>query len=397
MALGMVGAEVFPIGRIDGGFILRSSGFYSYVWSLFSLLAGEVARIGAGVFLLLQLVSVIEFIRWWNKYWAPDEQSKKSICSIALFTSTVFYVASICGIVSMYYFYAPKESCSLNIFFITWTFILVIVMMAMSMHSKVNRGLLSSGIMAAYVVFLCWSAVRSEYELNNIEPSIKVVGVDKALASGAGDCEPESHREQYHNPHSRGLFDRPSVSVEPRFSRPSAAWEHGIHPQPSNKRYSSIRTQNSEREGRQYSRSYVLELVSYASVSLKQKDVKELRDFWDSWKSDRKQKFSQRYGDIVFLLHVKTDEPLIRALVQLWNSGYNCFTFNQEDMVPTIEEYTTLMHCESIRMERAYIKHIKSQSFKNLLAKVIEVGEKWVTDQARCKGNGEGNARLNIK
>ncbi|MBA0696403.1 hypothetical protein Goari_002957, partial [Gossypium aridum] len=25
---------------------------------------------------------------------------------------------------------------------------------------QVNRGLLSSGIMAAYVVFLCWSAIR---------------------------------------------------------------------------------------------------------------------------------------------------------------------------------------------------------------------------------------------
>ncbi|KAH1046838.1 hypothetical protein J1N35_037622 [Gossypium stocksii] len=122
---------------------------------------GEVARIGAGIFLLLQLVSVIEFIRWWNKHWASDEQSKQS-CSIALFTSTVFYVASICGIVSMYYFYAPRPSCSLNIFFITWTAILLIVMMAMSLHSKVNRGLLSSGIMAAYVVFLCWSAIRSE-------------------------------------------------------------------------------------------------------------------------------------------------------------------------------------------------------------------------------------------
>ncbi|KAK8555265.1 hypothetical protein V6N13_037382 [Hibiscus sabdariffa] len=123
---------------------------------------GEVARIGAGIFLLLQLVSVIEFIRWWNKYWAPDEQIKQSICSIALFTSTVFYIASMCGIVSMYYFYAPRASCSLNIFFITWTAVLHIVMMAMSLHSKVNRGLLSSGIMAAYVVFLCWSAIRSE-------------------------------------------------------------------------------------------------------------------------------------------------------------------------------------------------------------------------------------------
>ncbi|KOM34403.1 hypothetical protein LR48_Vigan02g055300 [Vigna angularis] len=38
---------------------------------------GEVARIGAGVFLLLQLVSVIQFIIWWNKYWIPDEERKQ--------------------------------------------------------------------------------------------------------------------------------------------------------------------------------------------------------------------------------------------------------------------------------------------------------------------------------
>lgn len=62
----------------------------------------------------------------------------------------------------MYYFYAPRPACSLNIFFITWTALLLIVMMVISLHSKVNRGLLSSGIMASYVVFLCWSAIRSE-------------------------------------------------------------------------------------------------------------------------------------------------------------------------------------------------------------------------------------------
>ncbi|KAG4131276.1 hypothetical protein ERO13_D09G195966v2 [Gossypium hirsutum] len=93
---------------------------------------GEVARVGAGIFLLLQLISVIEFIRWWNKYWSPDEQSNQ------------------------------RPACSLNIFFITWTALLLIVMMVISLHSKVNRGLLSSGIMASYVVFLCWSAIRSE-------------------------------------------------------------------------------------------------------------------------------------------------------------------------------------------------------------------------------------------
>ncbi|KAJ0606233.1 putative serine incorporator/TMS membrane protein [Helianthus annuus] len=79
-----------------------------------------------------------------------------------LFMSTLFYMASLCGILVMYALYASKLSCTLNIFFITWTAVLLLVMMAISLHSKVNKGLLSSGIMASYVVFLCWSALRSE-------------------------------------------------------------------------------------------------------------------------------------------------------------------------------------------------------------------------------------------
>ncbi|XP_057772245.1 uncharacterized protein LOC130991847 isoform X2 [Salvia miltiorrhiza] len=124
-------------------------------------LYGELARVGAGIFLILQLISVIEFITWWNNYWMSDDK-KKSSCSIGLFMSTVFYIASVCGIAVMYVLYASKMSCTLNIFFITWTGVLLIVMMVISLHSKVNRGLLSSGIMASYIVFLCWTAIRSE-------------------------------------------------------------------------------------------------------------------------------------------------------------------------------------------------------------------------------------------
>lgn len=132
-----------------------------FLHSKYIQIYGEFARVGAGIFLVLQLVSVIEFITWWNNYWMPDEQEKQS-CSLGLFMSTIFYLASVCGIVVMYAFYGRKVECSLNIFFISWTAILLIVMMAMSLHSKVNRGLLSSGIMASYLVFLCWSAIRSE-------------------------------------------------------------------------------------------------------------------------------------------------------------------------------------------------------------------------------------------
>lgn len=58
-------------------------------------------------------------------------------CVMGLFTSTLFYIASICGIGVMYSLYCPKTSCTLNIFFITWTAILLLVMMVVSLHSKV--------------------------------------------------------------------------------------------------------------------------------------------------------------------------------------------------------------------------------------------------------------------
>ncbi|CAL2225552.1 unnamed protein product [Prunus armeniaca] len=130
---------------------------FNYMVNLLVLVQASHDRI----FLFLQLISVIHFINWWNKYWMPDEQKKQS-CSLGLFMSTLFYIASMSGIAFLYSSHAMKSSCVLNIIFITWTTILLIVMMVISLHSKVNRGLLSSGIMASYIVFLCWSAIRSE-------------------------------------------------------------------------------------------------------------------------------------------------------------------------------------------------------------------------------------------
>ncbi|KAF7131687.1 hypothetical protein RHSIM_Rhsim09G0046500 [Rhododendron simsii] len=106
-----------------------------FVPSDFVQLYGELARVGVGIFLILQLISVIEFITWWNNYWMPDERKNHSRF-LGLFTSTVFYIASVCGIGVMYSHYVPRPSCTLNIFFLSWTTILLLVMMVISLHSK---------------------------------------------------------------------------------------------------------------------------------------------------------------------------------------------------------------------------------------------------------------------
>ncbi|KAG5135668.1 hypothetical protein JHK82_020399 [Glycine max] len=122
---------------------------------------GEVAHFGAGVFLLIQLISIISFITWLNE--CSESEKFASRCRIhVMFFATTAYVVCLMGIILMYIWYSPKPSCLLNIFFITWTLVLLQLMTSVSLHPKVDAGILTPGLMGLYVVFLCWCAIRSE-------------------------------------------------------------------------------------------------------------------------------------------------------------------------------------------------------------------------------------------
>ncbi|XP_052198981.1 uncharacterized protein LOC127806047 isoform X2 [Diospyros lotus] len=122
---------------------------------------GEVAHFGAGVFLLIQLISIISFITWLNDSWQSEKCAVRCHIHVMLLATTA-YIVCILGIILMYIWYAPDSSCLLNIFFITWTLVLLQLMTSASLHPKVNAGFLTPGLMGLYVVFLCWCAIRSE-------------------------------------------------------------------------------------------------------------------------------------------------------------------------------------------------------------------------------------------
>uniref|UniRef100_A0A1D1Z171 Serine incorporator 3 n=2 Tax=Anthurium amnicola TaxID=1678845 RepID=A0A1D1Z171_9ARAE len=129
--------------------------------STFVQLYGKIAHFGAGVFLLIQLVSVISFITWLNDCCRSGKNAER--CRMQVFIISVSaYVASFLGIILMYIWYAPKLSCKLNIFFITLTLVLLQIMALVSVHSKVKAGFLTPGLMGIYMVFICWCAIRSE-------------------------------------------------------------------------------------------------------------------------------------------------------------------------------------------------------------------------------------------
>ncbi|KAJ0745439.1 putative serine incorporator/TMS membrane protein [Helianthus annuus] len=125
------------------------------------LLYGSIAHFGAGVFLLIQLISMISFITWLNDRCLSEKYAEKCRTHFMLLSIAAYFVC-ILGIILMYIWYTPQLTCTLNIFFITWTLFLLQLMTSVSLHPKVNAGFLTPGIMGLYIVFLCWSAIRSE-------------------------------------------------------------------------------------------------------------------------------------------------------------------------------------------------------------------------------------------
>ncbi|XP_052477242.1 uncharacterized protein LOC128032611 [Gossypium raimondii] len=98
----------------------------------------------------------------------------------------------------------------------------------------------------------------------------------------------------------------------------------------------------------------VSELWDFTRISVIQNDLQEMKEVWDQWDVEAKQLFYCNYGDLPYLLSVKVDKYLFRALAQFWNPAYSCFTFGKVDLTPTVEEYTTLLRCPKIQVDKAY-------------------------------------------
>ncbi|MBA0755789.1 hypothetical protein Gogos_019980 [Gossypium gossypioides] len=80
----------------------------------------------------------------------------------------------------------------------------------------------------------------------------------------------------------------------------------------------------------------------------------ELKGIWQSWDDVKKTHFLDKYGNVTQLLFVKLDNSLLEAMVHFWDPTYRCFMFNEVDMVPTIEEDSTLLHYDFRDLLRIY-------------------------------------------
>ncbi|MBA0673526.1 hypothetical protein Goklo_024803, partial [Gossypium klotzschianum] len=89
--------------------------------------------------------------------------------------------------------------------------------------------------------------------------------------------------------------------------------------------------------------------------------------------------------DLPYLLSVKADKYLFRAFAQFWNPAYSCFTFGKVDLVPTMEEFTTLLQCLKIQVDKAYSRAASVPTLLKKLMNITGMSEQWLLPESKRK------------
>ncbi|XP_012482998.1 uncharacterized protein LOC105797597 [Gossypium raimondii] len=102
-------------------------------------------------------------------------------------------------------------------------------------------------------------------------------------------------------------------------------------------------------------------------------------------------------GYVSELWNFTVDKRLFRALAQFWNAAYSCFTFEKVDLVPTIEEYTALLRCLKIEVDRAYSRPVSVPTFFKKLMNITGMSKRWVAAQIKHKRDSKCILWKNLK
>lgn len=147
------------IGLIVGAFYIPS-GQFEEVFMIFGV-------VGGFLFIIMQLILIIDFVHGWNESWVEKfENGDKEYYYGLLFFTGAFYVLAIGISVFGYVYYASAKGCGLHIFFITINLLMCVVATIISVLPMVQEhnptsGVLQSGFVSLYVMFLTWSAMSN--------------------------------------------------------------------------------------------------------------------------------------------------------------------------------------------------------------------------------------------
>lgn len=164
----------------------------SCVWNSYynSTSAESISKFGSGLFLLVQVVLLLDFVHGWNENWvAKDEQFWLVACCCyflyllglplvfffvlfilfcrcrymaLLVVSVVCYIATFCFSGLLFHWFTPSgHDCGLNLFFIVFTLILVFGFAIVALHPKVPSCSLFFSVLLILPLFILLDLTRN--------------------------------------------------------------------------------------------------------------------------------------------------------------------------------------------------------------------------------------------
>ncbi|CAH1802927.1 unnamed protein product [Owenia fusiformis] len=169
-------------GFVAGAFFIPG-GTFSGVWLY-------VGMAGGFLFIILQLIVLVDFSYQWNGKWLDNAKTNKCYYLALLSVSVIFFCVAAVGAVLLFVFYTSwdnVEDCKLNKIFIgcnAGACLIMSVISIMPCTKKLNRntGYLPASVISVYVMYLTWSALTSQ-------PAEKI-GEENPLAITGGERPP---------------------------------------------------------------------------------------------------------------------------------------------------------------------------------------------------------------
>ncbi|NXU56776.1 SERC3 protein, partial [Turnix velox] len=151
------------VALMVGGFYIPE-GPFTRAWFV-------IGVFGAVIFILIQLVLLVDFAHSWNESWVKRMEEGNTKCWYAALLSctSLFYALSLVFVVLFCIFYTKPDDCTENKVFISVNIILCIAVSIVSVLPKVQEhhtysGLLQSSVITLYTMYLTWSAMSNEPE-----------------------------------------------------------------------------------------------------------------------------------------------------------------------------------------------------------------------------------------
>ncbi|CAL8247865.1 unnamed protein product [Lota lota] len=177
------------IGITVGAFFIPDGMFHT-VWFYFG-------AVGSFIFIIIQLILLIDFAHSWNKVWVANAEEGDNKCWFAgLLSFTVLhYALAFTAVVLFYVYYTQPDDCTEHKVFISLNLIFCVIISVVSILPKVQEaqphsGLLQASLISLYTMYVTWSAMTNNLN-RNCNPSLLSLVSNGSAAQLATGTNPE--------------------------------------------------------------------------------------------------------------------------------------------------------------------------------------------------------------